>query len=118
MSANQPYLEMVLGAFKVLAAYGQVLLSFLFLFAAGLLFFRTKSIPAGVFFGGLLITTLISFVIRIMIEFQWFESTIALQEKIQLLSMVGFVAMVIQVIGFLVYVLSLPNVPYKNAENS
>ena len=53
-----------------------------------------------------------------MIEFQWFESTIALQEKIQLLSMVGFVAMAIQVIGFLVYVLGLPNVPNKNAENS
>ena len=56
--------------------------------------------------------------IRIMIEFQWFESTIVLQEKIQLLSMVGFVAMAIQVIGFLVYVLGLPNVPNKNAENS
>ena len=39
MSANQLYLEMVLGALKVLASYGQVLLSFLFLFAAGLLFF-------------------------------------------------------------------------------
>ncbi|HNZ55803.1 MAG TPA: hypothetical protein PKL58_00435 [Methylophilaceae bacterium] len=117
MSASQLFFEMALSALKMLASYGQNFLSLIFLFSAGLLFFRTKSAPAGVFFGGLLITTLISLTIRIMIEFQRYESAIVLQEKIQLLSMVGFVATAIQVTGFLVFVLRLPNVRDKIVEN-
>lgn len=116
MSASQLILEIVLGAFKVLVSYGQVMLGFLFLFAAGMLFIRTKSVATGVFFGGLLITTLISLVIRMMVEFQSYDSPIALQEKFQMLSTVSFIAMAIQVTGFLVYVLSLPKLHDNNAD--
>ena len=61
------------------------------------------------FFGGLLLTTLVSIGIRVMIEYRLFDPNSDLQSQIQIFSIVGFVAMLIQVVGFLLYVLALPN---------
>ena len=44
-----------------------------------------------------------------MIEYRLFDPNSDLQSQIQIFSIVGFVAMLIQVVGFLLYVLALPN---------
>jgi hypothetical protein len=92
---------------KILVTYGSILMSLIFLFAAGILWFRIKSVPTGLFFFGLLTTTLVSIGVRLIIEWRLFDTATEIQAVIMKLSVIGAIAFFVQTIGFLLYVFTI-----------
>jgi chromate transport protein ChrA len=101
---------------KILAAltsYAFILPHLVFIFGAGLMFKHFKNAFSGLFFFGLLISSLCAISINLSLQYHLFDSADDMRKNIQLISSVSGIAFFVQVIGFLLLVVHL--IKQKNA---
>ncbi|MGB4811492.1 MAG: hypothetical protein WBP13_03290 [Methylophilaceae bacterium] len=94
---------------KLVLAYGHYLPSFIFLLAAGILFFRMKNWTTGLIFGGLLVGVAASLVSTTIIQFRLFDSIAELEPALAKLGAVAIFGYLVQAVSFLIFVVGLPN---------